>query len=148
MEEWQYYGLFLDKDTRDKLISFLENSKWDYLYEELSKIYLDHCTLLHQAHLKEDSFKSISIKEWLDVLLEFGITQKNILITHIGYSNKSLAFKVILNSFDPIKYPICFNETPHITIDTYEDGKSVDSNSITEWYKIKPIKITANLKRV
>lgn len=86
---WQYYGLFLDKDTRSKLISFLQDSEWEYLYEELSKVYLDHCTLLHQAHFKEDSFKGTIIKEWLDILLEFGVTQKNILITHIGYSNKS-----------------------------------------------------------
>lgn len=26
---WQYYGLFLDKDTRDELISFIDNSKME-----------------------------------------------------------------------------------------------------------------------
>lgn len=148
MENWQYYGLFLEKDAKDKLISFLQDSKWDYLFEELSKVYLDHCTLLHQAHLKIDSLKGISIKNWLDSLLKFGCIQTKLLISHVGYSDKAMAFKVMSYPKDMNVYEICFNKIPHITIGTYKDGKPVDSNSITQWHEIKPIKITVNLKRI
>lgn len=145
---WQYYGLFLDKDTRDKLISFIDNSKWNYLFEELSKVYLDHCTLLHQAHFKEDAHKSICIKNWMDYLLKFGCTQTKLVLSHIGYSDKAMAFKVIFLPTEMYAYEICFNDTPHITIGTYKDGKPVDSNYITEWHEIDPIEITASLRRV
>lgn len=145
---WQYYGLFLDKETRDKLILFLKNSKWNYLYEELSKVYLDHCTLLHQANFKEDSYKSICIKNWLDRLLKFGYTQTHLLLSHVGHSDKAKAFKVIFLPTEVYTYEICFNEIPHITIGVYRDGKPVDSNYITEWYEIEPIKIIASLKRI
>lgn len=148
MDKWQYYGLFLDKDTRDKLISFLKNSKWDYLFEELSKVYLDHCTLLHQVHLKGDIHKSICIKNWLDYLLKSDNIQTKLLLSHVGYSDKAMAFKVMSYPKDMNICKICLNETPHITIGTYKDGKPVDSNNITEWYEIKPIKITVNLKRI
>lgn len=146
--DWQYYGLFLEKDAKDKLISFLQDSKWDYLFEELSKVYLDHCTLLHQAHLKIDSLKGISIKNWLDSLLKFGCIQTKLLISHVGYSDKAMAFKVIFLPTDFYRYEICFNDTPHITIGIYKDGKPVDSNNITEWHEIEPIEITAYLKRM
>lgn len=148
MENWQYYGLFLDKDTRDKLISFIGDSEWDYLFEELSRVYLDHCTLLHQAHFKEDIHKSICIKNWLDYLLKSDNNQTKLLLSHVGYSDKAMAFKVMSYPKDMNVYEICFNKIPHITIGTYKDGKPVDSNSITEWHEIKPIKITVNLKRI
>lgn len=106
---WQYYGLFLDKDTRDKLISFIDNSKWNYLFEELSKVYLDHCTLLHQAQYNEDPFVGTSIKY---CLLKFGCTHINLLLSHIGYSDKAMAFKVIFLPTEMYAYEICFNDTP------------------------------------
>lgn len=87
--DWQYYGLFLDKETRDGLILFLENCRWDYLYEELSKVYLDHCTLLHQAQYNEDPFVGNSIKYWLDCMLKFGCTRTQLLLSHVGYSDKA-----------------------------------------------------------
>lgn len=145
---WQYYGLFLDKESRDRLILFLQNSKWDYLYEELSKVYLDHCTLLHQAYFKGDQHKFICIKNWLDCLLKFGYTRTKLLLSHVGYSDKAMAFKVIFLPTKVYTHEICFNDTPHITIGTYKDGKPVDSNNITEWYEIEPINIIVNLKRV
>lgn len=146
--DWQYYGLFLDKETRDGLILFLENCRWDYLYEELSKVYLDHCTLLHQAQYNEDPFVGNSIKYWLDCLLKFGCTRTQLLLSHVGYSDKAMAFKVIFLPTEMYAHEICFNETPHITIGTYKDGKPVDSNYITEWHEIEPIKIEAHLKLV
>lgn len=146
MKTWNYYGLFLDKESRDRLISFLKNSRWNYLFEELSKVYLDHCTLLHQTQYNEDSFVSKSIKYWLDCLLKFGYTQTNILLSHIGYSDKAMAFRVIFLPTKVYTHEICFNDTPHITIGTYKNGKPVDSNNITEWYDIKPIEIKVKLK--
>ena len=41
---WQYYGLFLDKDTRDKLISFINNKvfelqgKWYKTIEDIMNV--------------------------------------------------------------------------------------------------------------
>lgn len=139
---WQYYGLFLDKDTRDKLISFIDNSKWSYLFEELSKVYLDHCTLLHKSHLNDTILLNKLIEERLDYLLEVNIIDYKLIITHIGISEKAMAFKVIINNSNIS----CTNKIPHITIGTYKDGKPVDSNNITEWHEIEPIEITAHLK--
>lgn len=45
MENWQYYGLFIDKDNHDKLIDVLVNNHWIGTFNSSEKKYLNHCTL-------------------------------------------------------------------------------------------------------
>lgn len=153
MKKWIYYGLFLDMTSRYKLQLFLENSKWGYLYKELSKVILNHCTLLHKNQYDKTSFIDNLIKTRLDMYLEDNNISVRLLVTHIGISDKTMAFKVALNKDShknlPSIYTLCANEIPHITIGTFNNGKPVDSNNITKWYNLdKPIEIETTLKRV
>lgn len=147
MKKWIYYGLFLDKDSRNTLLSFLENSNWDYLFEETSKIYLDHCTLLHYLHYEMNEMLASSIEEKLKWLIDEECTLFVLKVTHIGYNDKAIAFKV---KTIPSKLMdnICFNTIPHITIGTFSNGQPVHSNDITNWAEIEPIEIKAYLKKV
>ena len=52
-----------------------------------------------------------------------------------------MAFKV--NIF-PL---VSVNKIPHITICTFNDGKPVDSNMITEWKDIEPITVEVKLEK-
>lgn len=42
---------------------------------------------------------------------------------------------------------LCANKIPHITICTFNGGKPVDSNNITEWKDIEPIIIETKLEK-
>ena len=42
---------------------------------------------------------------------------------------------------------VSVNKTPHITICTFNGGKPVDSNNITEWKDIEPIIIETKLEK-
>lgn len=153
MKKWVYYGLFLDTVSRYKLQLFLESSKWNYLYEELSKVILNHCTLLHKNQYDKNSFTDNLIKTRLDMYLEDNNTSVRLSVTHIGISDKTMAFKVSLNKKAhkdlPSIYTLCANDIPHITIGTFKGGKPVDSNNITEWHELdETIIIETTLKRI
>lgn len=159
MEKWQYYGLFLTKDSRIKLLDFLRSDKCPmqitlavHYASQDNRVYLDHCTLLHIAQYDKDSFTDNLIKARLDLALEDNRVKANLNITHIGISDKAIAFKVSIqdSEFDMCSLALlCANEIPHITICTSNNGKPVDSNNITEWRKLdKSIKIETILKRV
>lgn len=153
MRKWIYYGLFLDTVSRYKLQMFLENSKYSHLYNKLSRVILSHCTLLHKRQYDKSSFVDNLIKTRLDTYLEDNNTSIRLLVTHIGMSEKTMAFRVSLNKeahMDlPSIYTLCANDIPHITIGTYKGGKPVDSNKITYWCKLEePILIETILKRV
>lgn len=42
---------------------------------------------------------------------------------------------------------LCANKIPYITICTFNGGKPVDSNNITEWKDIEPIIIETKLEK-
>ena len=42
---------------------------------------------------------------------------------------------------------VCANKIPHITICTFNGGKPVDSNNITEWKDIEPIIVETKLEK-
>lgn len=152
-QKWQYYGLFIDKETHDKLIDVLVDHHWIGTLNEAERGYLDHCTLLHKSQISNDNTISPNkaIKARLDYLLENGIVNANLIVTSVGISEKAMAFKVIIldNSEGIYRFEICANDIPHITICTFNGGKPVDSNNITNWYNLnEPIVIEATLKRV
>lgn len=152
MEKWQYYGLFLDEDTKEKLRDFIRQGEWWYTFKRKEKEYLDHCTLLHKAQYDEDSFTDNLIKARLDIALSDNRVKAVLKITHIGISDKAMAFRVSLqdSEFDMCSLTLlCANEIPHITICTFNGGKPVDSNNIVKWYNLdEPIEIETTLKRV
>lgn len=81
----------------------------------------------------------------LNSLLKKGDTKHNIIIDAIGISGKTMAFRVI---FPKKSHVSSFNEMPHITICTFNGGKPVESNNITEWYPFnEPVEIETMLKR-
>lgn len=161
MEKWQYYGLFLTKDSRIKLLDFLRSNKcpiqatlaiYYIMLAKINRVYLDHCTLLHTAQYDKNSFTDNLIKSRLDLALADNKVKANLNITHIGISNKAAAFKVSLqdSEFDVCSLTLlCANKIPHITICTFNGGKPVNSNNITKWYDLdEPIEIETILKRV
>lgn len=146
---WTYYGLFIDKSTRIRLIGYLKGID---VPEEISQILnnndtkfiLDHCTLLHINQVN-DNLKLLSVLE--DLYEYFKNNTIMVGITAIGYSDKAIAFKCVLPLFKGIGN-ICANKTPHITICTLNDGKPIDSNFITNWKNINLIGVETVLKRI
>lgn len=151
-QKWQYYGLFLNKEAKVQLFTAILEKFWDNISNS-NKIYLDHCTLLHKSQMSNDDtiFLNRAIKARLDYLLENGIVNANLIVTSVGISEKAMAFKVIIldNSEGIYRFEICANDIPHITICTFNGGKPVDSNNITNWHDLdEPMIIEATLKRV
>lgn len=140
MKEFKYFGLFLSKIARDNLLYLLlKNDRYKDYISAAHRIYLGHLTLIHKSHLN-----ALHLNEEL-----FAKTNKligrcfKLTITGIGISDKAKAFKVEI----PVGLT-CLNATPHITICTFNDGKPVDSNNITEWKNIELLHITATLKKI
>lgn len=134
MKNFQYFGLFLDEDTRDKLLSFIKTEINSSIIDDAERVFLDHCTLLHVSQLHGNS----ELYSYLEEHLGEKVPVK---ITALGMSEKAFAFKVVLPMY------ICANNIPHITIATYYGGKPVDSNHITEWESIKPIEVITTLSK-
>ena len=137
MGNFQYFGLFLDEEIKkgllDVFLTYLEEgNSIGYL---MNKIYIDHCTLLHVSQLHGNS----EIYNYLNDRIG---EKYEIVINGIGISDKAVAFRVAEYSI------VCVNEIPHITITTFNGGKPVDSNNITEWKDIEPIIIKTTLKKV
>lgn len=134
MKDFQYFGLFLDNNTRDKLISFIRTEINNSIIDDADNVFLDHCTLLHVSQLPGHT----GLYHHLDAQVGREIPIK---LVALGMSEKAFAFKVALPE------QICVNKIPHITIATYRGGKPVESNSILDWEPISPIEITAKVDK-
>lgn len=135
MNNFEYIGLFLTEESKAKLKNWLINSEYQPEILKSEKEYLDHCTLIHTSQVT-----GLDADEFIKTL---GNTERIIAVTHIGVSDKAMAFKVTSSTI--ANY--CMNEVPHITICTFNGGKPVDSNNITEWKDIKPIVIETKLEK-
>lgn len=139
MIDYQYYAIFLTEDSKKRLMSAIASMDWgyDYLYEETSKVYCDHCTIMHKSK------HNIYVQETLERHLNDSII---IEVTHIGSNDNALAVKVAREGSIA---QLCTNNTPHITVGTFVGGKPVDSNYIDAWRKLyKPILLVGTLKRI
>ena len=135
MKDYQYYGLFLDTDTKNMLMDTLtDNIDYNIALGVADRIFLDHCTLLHKSQLEGNeelqSYLESNLGKFISIKLET-----------IGISDKAMAFGV--GGVDNI----CANEVPHITIATFRGGNPVDSNKITNWRYIKSVVIIAKLEK-
>lgn len=138
MDDYEYYGLFLTQGSKDILalwLFFNGYSPESELMKKRTGWYLDHCTLLHRSQLTWDN------SNLHDFLIDKLHEDFEIKIIGIGISDKAMAFKV--NIF-PL---VSVNKIPHITICTFNDGKPVDSNMITEWKDIEPITVEVKLEK-
>ena len=131
MKNYQYYGLFLDIDTKNML---MDNLTDNIDYNVADRILIDHCTLLHKSQLEGNE----KLQSYLESNLGKPISIK---LVAVGVSDKAMAFKV--EGVDNI----CANEVPHITIATFRGGNPVDSNKIINWTCIEPVVITAKLEK-
>lgn len=137
MRKFDFYGLFLTQDVRDKLVDFIENLHPDdpvkKMIDKGNGYIINHCILLHKSKFTDDNKK---IREELDKIVRNPEKRHVVLIVDgIGYSDKAVAFscRIFGSNKD-------FNNL-HITICTIGDGKPVDSNEITNWRDINPIRI-------
>lgn len=135
MKKYLYYSLKVTEADRQKLIEWLQNSDYSYLFEECSDVLLDYCTLMHRSQHDDTT------ADFLDWRLN---STESIYINGIGWNDKAIAFRVVRTNITNL----CKNEVPHITIGTYGKGKPVDSNTIINWGSINPIMITTIIEKV
>lgn len=135
MKDYQYYGLFLDTDTKNMLMDTLtDNIDYNIALGVADRIFIDHCTLLHKSQLDSNE----NLQSYLESNLGKSMSIK---LVAVGISDKAMAFKV--EEVDNI----CANEVPHITIATFRGGNPVDSNKITNWRYIEPIIVNVRLEK-
>lgn len=136
MSNFHYFGLFLNTDTKNRLMNILtDNIDYNIALNVADKIFIDHCTLLHVSQLHGNS----EIYNYLNDRLG---EKFQIVINGISISNKAMAFRVASYSV------VCVNDISHITIATFNGGKPVESNDITNWKDFGPIIIDVQLKKV
>ena len=134
MDDFQYFGLFIDEYTR----GILQYRILSNLFGEKDKVFLDHCTLLHKSQIHNNP----ELYSYLNCHLGKHIKIK---LVAIGMSNKAMAFKV---EFYPTEVNMCANKIPYITIATFNGGKPVDSNYIRHWKDIESIEIITTLNKI
>lgn len=151
MTDFNYYGLFLTEESKTILEDHIRSCKYHEILEELydnaDHKYMDHVTLLHHTQEGHEMLKEVldnSIGKHCYATIEA-----------VGFNDKALAFRVRVPSIYKcvkdhglVEIGMCANAVPHITIATYDDGKPVDSNTITEWKYIRPFDVGTILKKV
>ena len=139
-----YFGLFLINADNERLTK-IANELIPYQMTEATNIYLDHITLLHKNDKHQFKFK-FQMYHLLNYMFETFIGQTyEITVTHIGFNNKAIAFKVEL----PDGFPHFMFKTYHITIGTFHRARPVESNNIVNWHRLyEPITVTTILKKI
>ena len=145
MGNYEYYGLFLTQESKDRLNNWFWQSDYglndDIIKKGADKWYLDHVTLLHSSMAQEYP----ELERRLEVYVH--MTPKHcaptiFAIDGIGWSYNALAFRCNIMPY------FCAARVPHITICTFRGGVPKDSNDITEWRDIKPIMVRGVLKKI
>ena len=116
-KKWIYIGIFLNKESRNKLKELANKIVLDNW-----KLYCHHMTIAFNDGSKEAN-------EAYNFYKNFFGAQTYVIATHIGISNDAIAVKVETDE-------TTLNKIPHITLATPIDGKAVNSNYITRWYKL------------
>lgn len=115
MEKWIYFGIFLDKVSRERL-------KMNFDIPEDWKWYGDHITLCFNDN-------SLLSKVAAEINEGYVGAERSIKVTGIGISENAMALRVQL----PVGV-VCTNKVAHITIGA--KTKPVDSNAIEIWNDI------------
>lgn len=142
-DDFIYFSLFLiDKDI--ERLKQIANNIAPKQMSEASKIYLEHITLLHKNDKRSNAIK-LQMYCLLNYIFEHFIGETyEVTVTHIGFNQKAMAFKVEL----PDGFPTFLHKTYHITIATFGNNKPVESNNIINWHKLfEPIIVTTILTK-
>lgn len=129
MDNWIYFGVFLDKDSKIKILDVIKQYKVNIPTNW--KLFCHHMTIA----FNNGSDLSKQLLKHYERHLNQSMT---LVINGIGISDDAIAVRV------DFKHPIA-NKIPHITIAVPNGGKPVNSNYITKWFDIKPFKITGEL---
>ena len=124
MEKWIYFGIFLDKPSKDRLRMYFdipEDWKW----------YGDHVTLCFNDGSELSKIAAEVNKGYVGAERSFDVTG-------IGISDKAIALRVQL----PIGV-VCTNRVAHVTIGC--KNKPVDSNAITIWHDIASFPLSGEI---
>lgn len=63
MKNYQYYGLFFNISTKDKLMNYLTcDVDYNTILKAADRIFLDHCTLMH-IFQREDRLEALLERE-------------------------------------------------------------------------------------
>ena len=143
-DNFVYFGLFLTNTNRERLIKIANNLAPKQM-AEATNVYVEHITLLHKNDKRSNTIK-FRMYELLNHIFENFIGETyEVKVTHIGFNQKAMAFKVEL----PDGFPIFLYKTYHITIATFNNAKPFESNNIINWHKLfNPIIVTTILKKV
>lgn len=142
-DNFVYFGLNLINKDREKLIDIVNEMAPKQMIEA-TKFYIDHVTLLHRNDKHQFKFK-FQMYCLLNYIFENFIGETyEVKVTHIGFNQKAMAFRVEL----PDCFPMFLYKTYHITICTFNNAKPVESNNIINWHKLyEPIIITTILTK-
>ena len=118
MKNWIYYGVFFSETSQRALLNLAKE------YEAIPdnwKIFCHHMTIVFNDKSQEKQ----ELAEWLDNFLG---NSQSLRIDSIGVSDRAIALGVA-------DY-VTQNKHSHITVATAPDAKPVESNNITNWYKL------------
>ena len=125
---WIYFGVFLDDESRNKLFELASE-----VVEPDWKLYCHHMTIAFNNGSEKAQSAYNQYKH------HFGKTT-DIYATHVVFSDDASAVKVYFKQGT-------LTNLPHVTLATPQGGKPVNSNYITEWYELKtPIKLSGVIK--
>jgi len=130
-----YSGVVLDDDSRNKLLSTLIYPNYEFS---------DWIKIAHHSTICMGELPEHLKKYWLN-------EEVTLTATEFGFNDKAAAVKV--TGFFSISKPNSIeNEGPkfqHITLAINPiDAKPADSNEITEWQEINPIRLSGIIKEI
>ena len=129
LENWIYFGVFLDADESERVYNIINSLPGINIPDDWRK-YTGHMTIIYnnKSEIAQAWAKATAPRVGEDVLLK---------ATHIGMSDKAIAIRV--------NGEMSANAIPHITIACSPTGKPVDSNKITNWREIVPFTISGKI---
>ena len=116
--QWNYYGAFLKEPAKSNLMEYVKQyigvpDDW--------KTYCDHMTVIYNDG-------SENAEEWKNNCKGLVGTLTNLIVTHIGASDRAIAVRVT-------GFPTN-NKIPHITVAVAPGARPVESNEITNWFSV------------
>lgn len=140
-QDVEYAGVFLDDEGKEKLMKYIQDS-W-FIPQEGLNICLDHITLYHNSAFRTDSKKAAEVMKQIDKMIMNNETHIKVRVNAFGIiDGKVAAFRIAT------QLPST-NETLHITIGTYNDGKPFDSNLIDNWSPLmNGVRVSGVIKKV
>ena len=132
VEKIEYAGIFLDKESSEKLKSLIPD--WLKCQPRYREIKNEHVTIFFHTDMPESMVEYAEKSEGKPHSIE---------IDGIGLSNKVIAVRVksCRNDVNGEETPST-NKRRHITLTVFNNGRPVMSNLIDTWFSIPPISLS------